>query len=102
MDSFLGQRFQLPIALGTFPELDAVLSGVALDLVEHRLRMRRPPAPAEVAERAEQAVEWLRLLAEGKVSLPSAAEVPTSTSRGVVAKSSGRDRLLTAEEFAGF
>ncbi len=102
VDSYLGRRYQLPISLATYPELDAVLSSITLDLMELRLRIRRPPVPPDVVRKASESLDWLARVADGRVSLPTGSEVPSSTSRGFVARTSGNARVLSRDELAGF
>ena len=74
---------------------------IALDLVEFRLRSRRPPVPTEVVYRHSSAVDWLARVADGTVQLPSAAPPATSTARGPLAATTGNKRVLSREELAG-
>lgn len=102
VDSYLARRYAVPIDLTAHPEVAGLLSAVALDLVEYRLRSRRPPAPPETLQKQANAVEWLARVAEGAVDLPTLAP-PTATSlRGTVAKTSGSDRALSREEMSDF
>lgn len=98
VDSYLGRRYAVPISLVSFPELAGLLRSAALDLAELRLRSRRPPAPPEAIRRAAETVEWLRRIGSGELALPTAAEVPTTTARGPIAKAAGNPRVLTTQE----
>jgi phage gp36-like protein len=102
VDIYLARRYAVPIDLTDHPEVACLLSAVALDLVEYRLRSRRPPTPPEALIKRVNAVEWLARVAEGSVDLPALTS-PTATSlRGTVAETSGSDRVVSREEMSDF
>lgn len=102
VNSFLARRYQTPIDLIVHPELVDMLAGITLDLVEDRLRSRRPPVSEDVVRRAESTRLWLERLADGTVELPSISSVASGSTRGVVAKAAGEERTLSREELAEF
>lgn len=102
VNSCLARRYQTPIDLVVHPELADMLAGITLDLVENRLRSRRPPVSEDVVRRAESTRLWLERLADGTVELPSVASVASGSTRGVVAQSLGEERTLSREELADF
>ena len=102
VNSYLARRFQVPIDLTAHPELADVLATVTLDLVEYRLRMRRPPAPDSSVRKRDQTIEWLRRVADGEIELPSTASVSPNTTRGIVAGTSGSERTLSRDEMSDF
>lgn len=102
VNAYLARRYQLPIDLGVHADLVDVLRTVTLDLAEYRLRSRRPPV-AEVAIRMrEQAVDWLRRVADGEIELPSATPVPPRSTARPGAASFGDDRVLSREELSDY
>jgi phage gp36-like protein len=100
VNSFLARRYQVPIDLMLHADLADLLASITLDLVEYRLRSRRPPVPEDARRRHAQTLDWLTRVAEGRIDLPSATPLATSTARGSVAESFGENRLLTREELA--
>ena len=98
VDSYLARRYQTPIDLDEHPELAGVLASFTLDLIEYRLRSRRPPVPKESSERYARAVEWLRGVAEGSLELPAQTALASGTVRGTIARAIGERRILSREE----
>ncbi len=101
VNSYLASRFQVPIDLSTHPELAGVLASVTLDLVEHRLRGRRPPVPDAVTRKRDETAEWLKGIASGEIELPAAGTLSPNAARGPVAEISGSERVLSREELSG-
>ena len=100
VNSLLAARFVVPIDIVAFPELADLLKSITLDLVEYRLRIRRPPAPKESLDQYLRALIWLGDVSEGRVSLPSISVLPTAANRGLIAQSIGEARVLTREELS--
>jgi len=100
MDSYLARRFTLPIDLGAHAELGGILASIALDLAEYRLRCRRPPISAEAIRRRDEAIAWLSGVAERTIELPAFSEVAAASTGGLVARVSGRSRVLTDDELS--
>lgn len=100
VNSYLARRYRVPIDLSTHPELADVLASFTLDLVEHRLRARRPPVPQDVRDKRARAVDWLRGVADGSVMLPSSAPPAAATTQGALGVVSGEDRILTHDELS--
>ena len=98
VNSYLAQRFQVPIDLELHPELAGLLATLALDLVEYRLRARRPPIPADLMAKHDQVIDWLRAVARGSVQLPSAQPVAANPAAGMSVAVSGVERRLTEDE----
>lgn len=101
VNSYLARRYEVPIDLTAHAELSGLLATITLDLVEWRLRSRRPPAPSESRLRMEGAVEWLRRIADGVIELPSVTRIAPRTTEGARAESIGEPRLLSRDELAG-
>ena len=102
VDSYLARRYQVPIDVVTYPELAHVLASVTLDVVEHRLRQRRPPLPESTVRKREEAIGWLKRIADGEIELPSAGALPPNPARGTVAATSGSERILSREELSDY
>lgn len=102
VNSYLARRFEVPIDLTLHTELADILKSITLDLVEYRLRSRRPPVPKDALQRRADAVNWLARVADGSVDLPSTTNVAASTTKGSIAESVGEDRLLTRDELSDF
>lgn len=102
VDSYLARRFQLPIDLAAHADIAGVLASFALDLVEYRLRLRRPPVPKDAVDRHARAIEWLKRVADGTIDLPSAAGLAANTARGPVAETTGNQRVLSRDELSDY
>lgn len=101
VNSYLARRYQVPIDLDAHPELADVLASFSLDLVEYRLRSRRPPVPKDALDRHARAIEWLTRVADGSLELPSATPVASNATRGSLGATTGDERLLSREELSG-
>jgi phage gp36-like protein len=101
LNSYLARRYHVPVDLTAHADLADVLKSFALDLVECRLRGRRPPVPPEALRRRAEAIEWLARVASGAIDLPSAARVAANDARGSLGVATGEARLLTRDELAG-
>jgi len=66
-------------------------------MVSYRLHCRRPPVPADIVRRREDAVMWLGRVASGIVQLPSAAAVTESSALGTLGEAVGPQRTMTRE-----
>jgi len=102
VDSYLARRFAVPVDLARNPELSGILRSIALDLAEYRLRLRRPPVPAEATERRIAAVSWLKRVAAGEVQLPAGLDPLPTPLGGTRARATGEERLFTPDELADF
>ncbi len=102
VDGYLARRFAVPIDLSRHPELAGILASISLDLAEYRLRLRRPPIPAEAVARRDAAVAWLQGVAGGVIDLPAAA-APAPTPLGEFhGRATGAERVMTREELSDF
>ncbi len=100
VNSYLARRYQVPIDVTTHADLADVLASFTLDLVEYKLRARRPPVPQETVEKRKQAIEWLSRVADAKAELPSATPVAAVTTRGTLGATTGEERLLSRDELS--
>lgn len=98
VNSYLAARYRVPVDLAGESELENVLKTFILDLVSYRLHSRRPPVPADVVRRREEAVEWLARVASGLVQLPATIARATPTSLGILAESHTTPRTMTRDE----
>ncbi len=96
-NSYLATRYAVPIDLTGEPQLAAVLRSFVLDLVAYRLHGRRPPVPADVVRRREEAITWLGRVASGLVQLPAESAPRTNSSRGAVVRIEGPRRFMTRD-----
>ena len=97
LDSYLGRRVTVPVDTGRYPELAAVLKSFVLDLVAYRLHGRRPPVPADVVRRRNEAIQWLERVSRGEVLLPTAKEAPPNATVGASGVVVGQARVLSRE-----
>ena len=98
VNSYLGRRYQVPVDVDVFTELQPLLRSVTLDLAEYRLHARRPAVPADVAAKRAAAVDWLGKIANGTALLPAVSELPSRASEGIVAEVSGTPRMWSSDE----
>jgi phage gp36-like protein len=101
VNGYLARRFLAPIDVSTHAELADVLKSVTLDVVEYRLRLRRPPVSGDTRRRYEQTLAWLRGVAEGRIELPASSGLEANAALGTTAASAGEARLLTHDELRG-
>jgi len=97
VNSYLARRYAVPVDLSVYPELQAVLKSVVLDLVEYRLHARRPPVPEDVVRKHADALAWLAQAAAGEVALPAAKAVPENDALGQIGQAVGSQRVFTRE-----
>ena len=100
VNSYLARRFAVPIDLVLHPELSSLLKSITLDLVEMRLRARRPPAPEATMRRHDDAMAWLRGVAAGTIALPSASSISPTDLQGPTVLTSGEERILSHDELS--
>lgn len=65
IDAYLGTRFVLPLSV-----VPDVLSSFAIDMAMYRLALRNGRPRDELRTRYDDAIKFLRSVAEGKASLP--------------------------------
>ena len=102
VNSYLAQRYAVPIDLNTHPQVAAVLKSTTLDLVEYRLHARRRQVPVDVIAKRDAATAWLQRVARGETALPSVAPISPNAAAGLRAATTGEDRLLSRDELSGF
>jgi phage gp36-like protein len=102
VNSYLARRYQVPIDLSEHSELADLLASVTLDLVEYRLRLRRPPVPKDVVDRHTRAVDWLTGVADARIELPSAAPLAANPALGTLGEAIGEERLLSRDELSDY
>ena len=101
IDSYLSTRYAVPVDVSGDTVLAARLKGVTLDLAGHRLLVRQD-LESDAKQRAnDEAIDWLKGIAEGLVNLPSAATLPSTESEnpqiafGTAGTSDSSNRLFT-------
>jgi phage gp36-like protein len=102
VDSYLSQRFAVPIDLATHPAAAGVLKSVSLDLAEYRLFARRRDVPDDVMVRRGLAVDWLTRVSRGEAMIPSVTPIDANAATGVRARASGESRLLSRDELSDY
>jgi phage gp36-like protein len=100
VNSYLGQRYAVPVSLSGQDILAEVLRSFVLDLVEQRLHARRPPVPDDLVSKRSEALVWLRRVAEGEVVLPAATPLANSEAAAMPGRASGSPRELTRDELS--
>ncbi len=102
-NSYAGRRYNLAalaVAAAADTTLAAVLRARCLDVAEIRSERRRPRAvPETVKQQYDEAVRWLRDVADGRVSLGSDALLTESASSA--GQSGGATRVFTRDEMDG-
>lgn len=102
VNSYLAQRYAVPIDLDAHPELAPLLLSIVLDLVEFRLRTRRPPMAAEFLALHQRALKWLQDVSAGRIRAPSASGMAPNATEGDSARAIGEERRLTLDELESF
>jgi phage gp36-like protein len=80
-NGYLAMQYVVPVDLVAHPDVEATLRGAVLDIVVYRLHLRRPPVPEDTTRARDNAIAWFRLIAEGKIKLPT-DERPQSAASG--------------------
>ncbi|MHC5110219.1 MAG: phage protein Gp36 family protein [Planctomycetota bacterium] len=101
VDSILANRYRVPVSLAQHPELSDLLQAVVLDVVEYRLRLRRPPIPEDTLRQYQSAVTWLTKIAVAAADLPALSPLERRPDRSLDAATTGDRRTLTREELTG-
>jgi phage gp36-like protein len=96
-NSYLSSRYAVPVDLSGEPEVEAVLRCFVLDLAAYRLHSRKPPVPADVVRRREDAVTWLARVASGLVQLPAGVALRENAALGIVGQSLPSQRVMTRD-----
>lgn len=98
IDSRLVARYAVPVDVSAEPQAAALLKALALDLAEHRLYARHPPAPQDVRDKAAFAREWLHDVLVGRAHLPLSQPAAVSASAGVLAETAGPSRIFRRDD----
>ncbi|MFQ5422790.1 MAG: gp436 family protein [Phycisphaerae bacterium] len=96
-DSYLATRYRVPVDVAAEDEVGAVLRTFVLDVAAYRLHSRRPPVPADIVRRHDEAVAWLSRVAAGLVQLPSAMLLPENDALGLIGDAAGPPRTMTRD-----
>ncbi len=102
VNSYLARRYQVPIDVSQHSELADLLTSITLDLVEYRLRSRRPPVAQDAVDRHGKTLQWLKGVAGGHIELPSATLLAENAALGTLGEAVGEDRLLSREELSDY
>ncbi len=102
VNSYLSQRYAVPVDLATHTEAAGVVKSVSLDLSEFRLHMRRRDVPAYISAKREAAIAWLKSVADGSVALPSVAVIESGSPGGPRSSVTGETRVMTRDSLGGF
>jgi len=78
VNGYLAKRYAVPVDLTAHPDVQATLKGMCLHVAVYNAHLRRPPVPEDITRARSNAIEWLKMVSEGKVNLP-AATTPQST-----------------------
>jgi len=96
-NSYLANRYAVPVDLAQEPEAAAALKTFVLDLAAYRLHSRKPPVPDDFARRRNEAVRWFERIANGLAHLPTALMPPENTALGTLGQADGPPRKMSRE-----
>ena len=94
INSYLSVRYATPVDVSVDTELADLLLGVTLDIAEYHVLNRGPEIGEQKIAQYERRIAWLKLFAEGGVSLPGAVELPGAATVSSTAFWSGSNREL--------
>lgn len=99
VNSYLAARYAVPVDTTAHPELAGVLAAAELDLVEYLLWKRKGQmVPPRIDRQYDRRVAWLVRISSGQAELPAQGPLEASASSGLVAESSGSQRVFTREQ----
>jgi len=96
-NSYLANRYAVPVDLSEEPEAAAALKTFVLDLAAYRLHSRKPPVPDDFTRRRNEAIRWFERIASGTVHLPTALMPPENAALGTLGQADGPPRKMSRE-----
>lgn len=84
IDGYLSARYEVPVDVSGDTNLAATLKGAALDISVVYLHGSSDHVSEIKKKLYDDRLAWLKMIAEGKINLPSAAELPSGTTSGSV------------------
>ncbi len=97
IDSYLGKRYQVPLA----PVPDQV-KALAVDLTLYRLYSRRSLAPEVRRQRYEDAIRFLKDVAQGRAVITGATGLEEPSVQQEVTEVSSAERVFSREKMRGW
>ncbi|MGH9580723.1 MAG: gp436 family protein [Terriglobales bacterium] len=95
VDSYAAQRYQVPL------QLSEQVKGMTLDIAVYKLFQRRRRVAEDVRRAYEDALAFLKLVAEGKAALDQPAGIPAQQSGGP-AVATEKEEKFTDEHLDGY
>lgn len=97
INSYLSVRYRTPLSATELADTSVaeLMLGVTLDIAEFHVLNRAPDVPEQKEKQYERRIEWLKMVAAGKVTIPGAVEVASVTVNSPELYWSGSDRDLT-------
>lgn len=97
INSYLSRRYRTPLSATELTDTSVaeLMLGVTLDIAEFHVLNRSPEVPEQKEKQYDRRIEWLKLVAEGKVLIPGAVEIASPTTTGFAASWTGFDRDLS-------
>lgn len=99
--SYAARRYSVPVDVAGSTTLAETIRGRLVDLAAFYLRSRRPGMPPEVRQRYDDAVRWLRDLADGKITLGATPDPAASGPGAADVRSGGETRQMTHDKLSG-
>ncbi len=93
-NSYISSRVSVPVSASDYPHTYAALKGAVMDMVLCALHSLRSPAPTDIKGSHDRAIEWLKGVADGSVSLPDAGLVSNDGQWNSETKSTSREDMI--------
>jgi len=93
-NGYMSTRVAVPVSVSDYPNTHAALKGAVMDLVLCGLHSLRSPVSNAIKGSHDRAIEWLKGVADGSISLPDAGLVSADGQWGSETKSTSRKDMI--------
>lgn len=101
---YVGRRYQTPLSIDDDAEMAETVRGVLVSLLTYKLWQppRKPQVPQSVRDAYRDAVDWLKGVAKGEISLGAASGPAASSGAPNQVDSDGEEPRMTHDSLTGF